>query len=123
MTEKPAPSHNERRQFRRLPFVTRMQLYSGTSAWECEIIDISLKGVLFNKPEGWSGKLNAIYRISISLSNSPTISMNITVAHLGKNSIGAKWNKIDVDSFSRLKRLIELNTIEKTRISKEIGLL
>ena len=116
-------SHKDRRQFKRLPFVSKMQLFSRTSAWECEIIDISLKGVLFNKPENWDGKLNDIYRISISLSNSPTISMNIIVAHLGQESIGAKWNKIDVDSFSRLKRLLELNTIERNRITREIGYL
>lgn len=100
-----------------------MQLFSGTSAWMCEIIDISLKGVLFSRPEKWDGKLNDIYRLSVSLSNSPTISMNIIVAHLDQTSIGAKWNKIDVDSFSRLKRLLELNTIERNRITKEIGFL
>ena len=116
-------SNSERRQFKRLPFVSKMQLYSGTSAWQCEIIDISLKGVLFTRPEDWDGKLNDIYRLSISLSDSPSISMNIIVAHLDKDSIGAKWNKIDVDSFSRLKRLLELNTTEKNRIIKEIGFL
>ena len=116
-------NHSERRLFKRLPFVSKMQLYSGTSAWMCEIIDISLKGVLFTKPSDWQGKLNDIYRLSISLSDSPSISMNITIAHIDKDSIGAKWNKIDVDSFSRLKRLLELNTIERNRITKEIGFL
>ena len=117
-------SPQNRRQFKRLPFVSKMQLFSGTSAWDCEIIDISLKGVLFTRPkENWVGKLNDIYRLSISLSDSPSISMNITIAHIDKDSIGAKWNKIDVDSFSRLKRLLELNTIERNRITKEIGFL
>jgi len=116
-------SHSERRLFKRLPFVSKMQLYSGTSAWLCEIIDVSLKGVLFSKPTDWHGKLNDVYRLSISLSDSPSISMNITIAHIDKSSIGAKWNKIDVDSFSRLKRLLELNTTEKNRITKEIGFL
>ncbi len=113
----------DRRQFKRLPFVSKMQLFSGTSAWVCEIIDISLKGVLFSCPKDWQGKINDIYRISISLYNSPTISMNIVVVHADKDSIGVKWNKIDVDSFSRLKRLLELNTIERNRIAKEIGFL
>ena len=116
-------TNSDRRQFKRLPFVSKMQLYSGTSAWVCEIIDLSLKGVLFSKPLDWNGKLNDIYRLSISLSESPSISMNIIVAHIDKDSIGAKWNKIDVDSFSRLKRLLELNTTERNRIAKEIGFL
>lgn len=122
MNNKSIPEIN-RRKFSRLEFASKMQLYSGNSAWECEIIDISLKGILFTKPLNWEGKLKDIYRLSISLSNSPTISMNITIVHLEKNSIGAKWNKIDVDSFSRLKRLLELNSIERNRITKEIGFL
>ncbi len=116
-------STRDRRQFKRLPFESNIQLFSGTSAWTCEMVDISLKGVLFTKPLEWEGKLKDIYRLSISLSNSPTISMSIIIAHIDDNSIGAKWNKIDVDSFSSLKRLLELNTIERNRIAKELGFL
>jgi HEPN domain-containing protein len=114
---------NERRQFERLEFVSSVQLFSGTEAWTCQIIDISLKGVLFTKPHKWPGKQHDIYRLSISLTNSPSISMSIEIAHIDKSTIGAKWNKIDVGSFSRLKRLLELNTIDRNRISKEISFL
>jgi len=122
MSKKPR-TPNERRQFERLAFESKMQLFSGTTAWTCEIIDISLKGVLFSKPQDWPGHIKDIYRLSISLASSPSISMSIEIAHIDKDTIGAKWNKIDVGSFSRLKRLLELNTIDRNRILKEISFL
>ncbi|VAW36670.1 hypothetical protein MNBD_GAMMA01-1468 [hydrothermal vent metagenome] len=115
--------NTDRRQFERLAFVSGMQLFSGTTAWSCEIIDISLKGVLFSKPEDWRGAINDIFRLSITLNNSPSISMSIEIAHIDVKTIGAKWNKIDVGSFSRLKRLLELNTTDRYRITKEIAFL
>ena len=117
------PPTDERRKFERLPFVSTMQLFSGSAAWTCEIIDISLKGVLFTKPNDWKGKINDIFRLSITLTNSPSISMSVDIAHIDDQTIGAKWNKIDVGSFSRLKRLLELNTTDKNRISKEMSFL
>lgn len=122
MNKEQHPS-KERRQFERLTFVNKMQLYSGNAAWACEIIDISLKGVLLSKPKDWTGGIIDIYRLTISLSSSPSISMSIEVAHIDDKTIGAKWNKIDVGSFSRLKRLLELNTTDGNQISKEIAFL
>jgi hypothetical protein len=113
----------DRRQFKRLAFISNLQLFSGTEFWTSEIIDISLKGVLFTKPENWAGNTKAVYRLFISITNSPGISMNIQIAHIDDTTIGAKWNKIDVGSFSRLKRLLELNTIDRNRINKEISYL
>jgi len=116
-------SNHERRQFERLSFVRNIVLFSGSTAWTCEMIDISLKGVLFTKPEDWTGKSKDIFRLSISLANSPRISMNIEIAHIDDKTIGAKWNKIDVDSFISLKRILELNTTDRHRLTKEMSFL
>jgi hypothetical protein len=113
----------DRRKFKRLAFISNLQLFSGTEFWTSEIIDVSLKGVLFTKPEHWIGHINDNFRLFISITNSPGISMSIQIAHVDDTKIGAKWNKIDVGSFSRLKRLLELNTIDRNRINKEISFL
>ncbi len=113
----------ERRQFFRMPFVSSVQLFSGTGLWQCEIIDISLKGVLITKPSDWQGNVCDIFRLSIAMTNSADISMNIEIVHIAEDTIGAQWNKIDVGSFSRLKRLLELNTKERNRIFKEMSFL
>ncbi len=119
MTDK-QQSNPERRQFERLAFVRNTILFSGTNAWNCEMIDISLKGVLFSNPGEWSGKIKDTFRLSISLANSPSISMSIEIAHIDDNTIGAKWKKIDVDSFISLKRILELNTTDRHRLTKEM---
>jgi hypothetical protein len=122
MTKARIPTKN-RRQFDRLPFDSDIMLYSGSTAWTCQLIDISLKGVLFSKPDDWQGSLHDVYRLTMSQSNSPSISMSIEIAHINDDSLGAMWNKIDVGSFSQLKRILELNTLEKNKISKEISWL
>ena len=122
MTNSQIPTNN-RRLFDRLPFESDVQLFSGSAVWTCQIIDISLKGVLFSKPDDWNGNINEIYRLSMSQANSPSISMSIEIAHISDNSIGAMWNKIDVGSFSQLKRIMELNTTIRNKINKEISSL
>lgn len=123
LMEKQQDSPKERRKFERLAFNSKMQLFSGSKIWNCDIVDISLKGVLFSKPEDWHGKIKDTYRLSMSLTNTPSIGMSIEIAHIDERTIGAKWNKIDVGSFSYLKRLLELNTKDRNRISKEISFL
>jgi hypothetical protein len=98
-------------------------LFSGTEFWISEAIDISLKGILFTKPDTWKGNINEFYRLFISIPNSPGISMSIEIAHVDDTKVGAKWKKIDVGSFSRLKRLLEFNTIDRNRINKEMSYL
>ena len=120
MTNTPTPTKN-RRQFDRLPFESTVQLFSGNAAWDCQILDISLKGLLFSKPQNWNGTVHDIYRISMTQINSPSISMSIEVTHIHEDSIGVMWNKIDLSSFSHLKRILELNNKVRNRINKEIS--
>ncbi len=122
MTKAPTPTNN-RRLFDRLPFESTVQMFSGNAAWTCQILDISLKGVLFSKPEDWNGNIHDIFRLSMTQKNSPSISMSIEIAHIHENSIGVMWNKIDLSSFSQLKRILELNNKVRNRIYKEISSL
>lgn len=122
MTKAPIPTNN-RRLFDRLPFESTVQMFSGNAAWTCQILDVSLKGVLFSKPKDWDGNIHDIYRLSMTQKNSPSISMSIEIAHINEQSIGVMWNKIDISSFSQLKRILELNNKVKNRIYKEISSL
>lgn len=120
MTKSPLPNKN-RRQFDRLPFESTVQLFSGNAAWDCHLLDISLKGASFSKPKDWNGSIHDIYRISMTQKNSPSISMSIEITHIHEESIGVMWNKIDLSSFSQLKRILELNNKVRNRINKEIS--
>lgn len=114
------PIKNQRK-FRRLTFSCKAQLFSGKEFWICEIINLSLKGIKFIKPENWSGKPEDSFRLILSLNNSPMISMSIKIMHINDDVVGAKWLKIDLDSFNRLKRIMELNTLVGNQITEELS--
>jgi hypothetical protein len=117
-----SPVKNQRK-FRRLTFACQGQLFSGKEFWLCDVINISLKGVKFIKPENWSAQPKDSFRLILSLNKSPMISMSIKIMHFNDKVVGAKWLKIDLDSFNRLKRIMELNTLVRNQTTQELTYL
>ena len=116
-------SGSERRRFQRFRFEGSVKLYSDRAMWDAELIDVSLKGALTTRPAGWSGKLNAMHRIELRLGDGLKISMGASSAHATEDQIGFRWEKIDLDSFTQLKRLIELNIGDPERLNAELSAL
>lgn len=87
------------------------------------MIDISLKGMLLRRPTDWSGHSGDRFRVELQLAGGIFISMGILVAHVGSQSIGCQLDKIDIDSFSHLKRLIELNLGDARLLNRELSAL
>lgn len=114
-------SPSERRRFHRFDFEARVHLYSGSRAWESELIDISLKGALLRRPDDWDGKSGESYRIEIRLEGGVVISMSVSVAHVAIDRIGFICERIDMDSFVHLKRLVELNLGDPALLSRELS--
>ncbi len=98
-------------------------LYSGMEALTSQILDLSLKGALLKCPENKHPKAGDLFRLSIPIENSPAIIMNIQVVHSDGDTFGVEWTQIDMDSFSILKRTIELNIKEKENLRKDIKTL
>lgn len=115
--------HGERRRFHRFDFEARAKLYSGHRQWETELIDISLKGVLLRRPGGFTGEPGELFRVEIHLEGSVVISMSVTAAHSTGDRIGFACERIDMDSFSHLKRLIELNLGDPSLLTRELSAL
>lgn len=111
----------DRRQFRRLPFQADIQLFSGNGLWNSQILDLSLKGALLKRPPNWQGTVGEIFRVKINLEDFSGITMSVEIAHIKEDSIGAKWTKIDVISFTKLKRLLELNFADPEQLEREIA--
>ncbi len=116
-------NNQERRRFTRIPMLKEVTLYSGMEALTSQIIDLSLKGALLKCPENHHPKAGDLFRLSIPIENSPAIIMNIQVVHTHEDTFGAEWTQIDMDSFSILKRTIELNIKEKESLRKDIKTL
>lgn len=119
----PQGSGAERRRFHRFSFEGTVRLYSGTAMWETKLVDISLKGVLIERPLNWNGKVGGTYRMDLRINNSVIISMGVTTAHIMPHRLGFKWEKIDLDSFAQLKRLVELNLGDPEILNRELSSL
>lgn len=121
MSESTDPA--ERRRFHRFNFEGTVKLYSDKAMWESKLVDISLKGVLIEHPPKWNGKVGTHYRMDLRIANSVVISMGVITAHVMPHRIGFQWQKIDLDSFAQLKRLIELNLGDPELLNRELSAL
>ncbi len=117
---------DDRRKFSRIPFsaTAHLKAYSGDLHLNCDVIDISLKGILIKMPQQWKGELHEKYKVDLLLENAElVINMYATVAHIDENSIGFLCEHIDLDSISHLKRLVELNLGDEAVLHRELSAL
>ncbi|MEO8671954.1 MAG: PilZ domain-containing protein [Tahibacter sp.] len=119
----PDRAADERRRFQRFTFEGSVKLYSGNAMWETKLVDVSLKGVLIERPADWSGKAGSGYRMDLRINNSVIISMGVTTAHVMPHLLGFRWDRIDLDSFAQLKRLVELNLGDPALLNRELSAL
>jgi hypothetical protein len=115
---------DENRKFTRIPFEAKIHITSADGGWDCELIDISLKGVLVTKPDTWSGNIEDPSMVELDLSGSEaSIRMDVVVAHLENDHIGFRCEHIDLDSITHLRRLVELNVGDTDILNRELNAL
>jgi hypothetical protein len=117
------PPADERRRFSRISFDAVVTLDHDSDRWQCKLIDISLKGVLLQRPNAFDAQTGDVCQVSIALDNGQLISMQTTLAHERNQSIGLACTTIDMDSFSTLKRLVELNLGDSELLNRELSAL
>ena len=111
---------HERRQFWRAHFHSPVQLAMHGTAVEADLYDISLKGALLKVPDHWQGKAGETCQVRLSLGADATISMHGTVTHIDGRRIGVHCDKIDIDSVTHLRRLVELNAGDPALLDREL---
>jgi len=119
-------SPTERRQFSRIPFhiEANIQSESGEVYLNCEVVDVSLNGLLIAKPANWIGKDSEQHKVALLLENGLTvINMEAAVAHIDESSVGFICEHIDLASISHLKRLVELNLGDEDLLQRELSAL
>ena len=101
-----------------------MRLYSGSAMWNTRLVDLSLSGVLVEKPGDWSGSIGSRYRLDLRLDGGVLIGMGVELARIvDGNQLGFNCIRIDLGSFSQLKRLIELNLGNNDALQRELSAL
>jgi len=113
--------HNERRRFKRIAFDAPTELIQGERRWPVELVDISLKGLLVERPADWDGDPDQGFEAIIRLSKDKTevVRMLVELRHIDDHHLGFICNSIDIDSMEHLRRLIELNLANRTELERE----
>ena len=113
---------SDRRHFSRVHFETDIRLSHADGIWSCELIDLSLKGVLVKRPDNFSAPEASPFVLEMPLSQSDiTISMELKLAHESEDCLGFNCEHIDLDSIAHLKRLMELNLGDAELVYRELS--
>jgi len=117
-------SAGERRLFSRIPFNGTVTVVGDEGRWSCQLLDISLKGVLVGQPANWRGQMGQPFQLQINLSEgNVVIVMDVVTAHLSEECVGFCCTHIDLDSITHLRRLLELNIADEEQINRELSAL
>jgi hypothetical protein len=119
MSEHPA----DRRRFKRIAFDARTELSQGEFIWPVKLIDLSLKGLLIEKPEPWLGNREWHFLVDIHLNEDVEIKMDVMLTHDDHGQLGFVCKHISLESIERLRRLIEFNVGDPKELERELGAL
>lgn len=113
----------ERRRFQRIDFDARTELLQGERRWPVTLHDLSLKGLLVRRPEGWDAQLDKPFSAHIRLGDDALVCMEVALVRDDAGLLGFACQHIDIDSMSHLRRLVELNLGDMTLLERELAAL
>jgi hypothetical protein len=119
MSDQPA----DRRRFKRIAFDARTELSQGEHRWPVQLIDLSLKGLLIQRPEPWQGDETQPFGADIHLSDDVEVRMDVKLTRKDYGQLGFVCLRIDQESVEHLRRLIELNLADEEALERELGAL
>ncbi|OKO47559.1 MULTISPECIES: PilZ domain-containing protein [unclassified Pseudomonas] len=114
---------SERRRFRRIAFDATAELRQSGSEWPVKLVDLSLKGLLVERPDNWKGNKALPFDVDIRLDQKTHIKMQARLTHEDQGQLGFVCKHIDLDSISHLRRFVELNLGDEQELERELGAL
>ena len=112
---------SERRSYNRIPFTAEILMQCGNEEWSCNLLDISLKGMLVEPPENLDINLSNPCGMALFLGEDVSIHARVYITHTSNGNWGLKWLQIDLNSLQHLRRLIELNSSDPAMLTRELS--
>ncbi|MDH0732246.1 PilZ domain-containing protein [Pseudomonas sichuanensis] len=112
--------HDERRRFQRIDFDAPTELRQGERRWRVKLLDLSLKGLLIERPTPWDADLTQDFDAVIQLDKENRVQMQVELRHEESKRLGFICLFIDIDSITHLHRLVELNVADSTEMMREL---
>ncbi|HEY3431896.1 MAG TPA: PilZ domain-containing protein [Rhodocyclaceae bacterium] len=110
----------DRRHFWRAAFESPVRLIDAHGTTEARLVDLSLKGGLVEVQEGWPVHKGEHCQLHLLLAEDVAINMWTTVTHLEGRRAGLHCDRIDLDSITHLRRLVELNSGDPSLLDREL---
>ena len=111
----------ERRSYNRIPFNAEILMQCGDVEWSCNLLDISLKGMLVEPPANLDIDITKPCGMALFLGEGVSIHARVNIIRSDNGNWGLKWLQIDVNSLQHLRRLIELNTSNPAMLMRELS--
>jgi hypothetical protein len=115
---------SERRRFNRIATDKPLLVRAGEVRHIGSVLDISLHGLLFELRADWRPACGSIVQASIMLDEQmPRINIDGEVAHVQEGRIGIRCVGMDLESASRLRRMVELNLADSKLLERDLAQL
>ncbi|OCR21898.1 pilus assembly protein [Pseudomonas syringae] len=116
-------SQTDRRRFKRIAFDAKTELRQGDKLWQVQLVDLSLKGLLIQRPAAWLADTAKPFSVDIRLSGEAQVQMDVQLTHDDHQQLGFVCLHIGLESISHLRRLIELNLADHDELDRELAAL
>ena len=113
----------ERRQFWRSDFDAPALVTVSGRNHAARLIDVSLKGALIEHDDTWPARAGQPCHLRLELAPGAVIQMAATVAHVEGRHIGLHCDRIDLDSITHLRHLMELNADDPQVLERDLSKL
>jgi PilZ domain len=120
MQEPPMNNSTERRQFWRADFHAPAHATVLGRDHAVRVLDVSLKGALIEQVDDWLARAGQVCHLRIALAPSIVITMEARVAHIDGKHIGLRCDKIDLDSITHLRQLVERNAEDPHVLDRDL---
>jgi len=113
---------SNKRNFARIHSTLQAVVSDGDKSARATVVDISLNGVLLESQDKFD--LNTSYNIKITFDDSETtMTFDSKCIHQEKSHFGFIFASEDIDSFTHLRRYLELNSADGDQVTRELSFL
>ncbi|MCB1785287.1 MAG: PilZ domain-containing protein [Chromatiaceae bacterium] len=113
---------DERRRFHRIATDKPVKITAGSAVHPGTVLDLSLRGLLFEVADDWQPTSGTAISALLELDGELCcIQMEGEVAHVEGNHVGMHCTAIDLDSASRLRRMVELNLADEQLLERDLA--
>ena len=88
-----------------------------------KLLDVSLKGALVKQVDDWMVHAGQKCLFHLQLAPGVVVTMATTVAHVEGAFIGLHCDRIDLDSITHLRNLVELNADDPSLLERDLATL